>query len=97
MERFHHEGRLAAQRAFLVVSSQNHPGANLVGNFRVVSEAMRKLATRTFDSYTTSDPDWNKNSGFDQRTDKARFWNGYLLEEECLKRMLSHYQDLYKR
>lgn len=90
MDRYHHEGRLAAQRAFLVVASQGHPGTDLVGDFGVVLEAMAKITEPLIECFRESDPEMNE-------ADVSRFQDGYNVEQKCLTKMLSQYFDRYKR
>lgn len=89
MDRYHHEGRLAAQRAFLILATQRHPGANLVGDFSPVTEAMGQLVERLTKYHKESTPSM-------EEFEEAQFRNGYLLERKLLTMMLSNYHNLFR-
>ena len=77
------EGRLAAQRAFMILASQDFPGTDTVGEFGVVLEAMKELTEPVLEYLETLG------------IDRGEFGKGYQAERDCLTRALTRYRDKY--
>lgn len=78
------EGRLSAQRAFMILASQDHPGTNLVGDCGVVLQAMWKITEPVLQFLEE-----------EHGIDPTEFKEGYSIEQQCLTRALSRYHDRY--